>query len=129
MFISTETVNFSTHSADVIWNCPRQHYYCKHQKRSRSGCVHIRNHICDGIDHCSGRDETYCDLNVYQLTYHFKNLWNNIEFHSNWGMQQRWMEMWTTMYTERISLRWQIWLSGCFWWSKLQYVNIITPYY
>ncbi|XP_046457252.1 uncharacterized protein LOC124204252 [Daphnia pulex] len=58
-----ETVNFSTHSA-VIWNCPRQHYYCKHQKRSRSGCVHIRNHICDGIDHCSGRDETYCDLNV-----------------------------------------------------------------
>ncbi|XP_046648599.1 tolloid-like protein 2 isoform X1 [Daphnia pulicaria] len=47
----------TTDLSNVVWRCPKQHYYCNDYER---GCVHTNYYICDGQYHCE-MDENYCD--------------------------------------------------------------------
>ncbi|XP_057365041.1 uncharacterized protein LOC130685734 [Daphnia carinata] len=52
-----EAANSSFASNDIIWRCPRKHFFCDHRCWSSD-----TPYICDGRNHCTnGRDEHYCD--------------------------------------------------------------------
>jgi hypothetical protein len=54
----------TTDLSNVVWRCPKQHYYCNDYER---GCVHTNYYICDGQYHCE-MDENYCDQTVSPST-------------------------------------------------------------